>query len=202
MVFAFTFSVVIQNCKSDNKTLTSWTAITDMLSRALFSITVLTGFLCGHPVQGKPDDREKISFFEKSVRPILIKHCVQCHGQEKQESGLRVEQIESMLKGGDTGPALIPGKPDESLIVDAIEYSSDLEMPPSKNWRITRLTPSKSGSVMALTGRRQLHPKNLETGANIGHSNRSERLSHRTSRQRAIGFRMKLINLLPSDWSI
>ena len=103
-----------------------------MLSRALFSITVLTGFLCGHPVQGKPDDREKISFFEKSVRPILIKHCVQCHGQEKQESGLRVEQIESMLKGGDTGPALIPGKPDESLIVDAIEYSSDLEMPPSK----------------------------------------------------------------------
>lgn len=100
--------------------------------RALLLITVLTGSLCGQQAQDNSDDREKITFFEESVRPILIKNCVQCHGQKKQESGLRVDQIESMLKGGDTGPALIPDTPDESLIVDAIEYSSGLEMPPSK----------------------------------------------------------------------
>jgi hypothetical protein len=87
-------------------------------------------------LQESPDleniQRQKLSFFEKSVRPVLLANCSKCHGSEKQESGLRVDHISFLKKGGDTGPAVIPGKPDESVLITSIEHSSNLEMPPSK----------------------------------------------------------------------
>ena len=67
--------------------------------------------------------------FEIHVRPVLLKHCVKCHGEQKAEGGLRLTRRQDLLQGGDSGPALIPGKPDESLLVEAIHYES-LEMPP------------------------------------------------------------------------
>ena len=75
---------------------------------------------------------QKIQFFETSVRPVLVKHCSKCHGVEKQESGLRVDDISFLRKGGDSGPAIVEGKPAESLLVAAIEHSDGLEMPPDR----------------------------------------------------------------------
>ncbi len=73
---------------------------------------------------------ERVRFFEQRVRPLLVEKCNACHGAEKQKGGLRLDSREAMLKGGESGPAVVPGKPDESLLVEAVNYEG-LEMPPS-----------------------------------------------------------------------
>ena len=73
---------------------------------------------------------EDLEFFEKEVRPVLVQSCQKCHGDRKQEGGLRLDSRASLLKGGDSGPAVETGKPDESLLVEAIEYAGDIKMPP------------------------------------------------------------------------
>src|SRR5262249_4703310 len=72
------------------------------------------------PIAGQVFPPESIEFFESRVRPILVDRCFKCHGEKKQSSGLRLDSREAALKGGDTGPALVAGKPDESLIVQAV----------------------------------------------------------------------------------
>ncbi|HHM13037.1 MAG TPA: DUF1549 domain-containing protein, partial [Planctomycetaceae bacterium] len=74
---------------------------------------------------------EDIAFFEKQVRPLLVRRCLSCHGENKQESGLRLDAREHALKGGESGPAIVEGKPDESLLIEAVRYES-LEMPPEQ----------------------------------------------------------------------
>ncbi len=76
------------------------------------------------------DDR---NFFEAHVRPILVNDCYKCHSRDadKIKGGLMLDTREGVLHGGDTGPALVPGKPDDSLIIKAIRYGDeDLQMPP------------------------------------------------------------------------
>jgi cytochrome c553 len=86
---------------------------------------------------------EDIEFFEKEVRPILVQSCQKCHGDRKQEGGLRLDSAAAILKGGDSGAVIAAGKPDESLLVEAIEYSGDIKMPPKAklpNEQIAALT--------------------------------------------------------------
>jgi hypothetical protein len=52
-----------------------------------------------------------MTFFEKDVRPILVKRCFECHSNTKQKGGLRVDHIGYLKSGGDTGPAVVPGEP-------------------------------------------------------------------------------------------
>jgi cytochrome c553 len=68
--------------------------------------------------------------FETHIRPLLAARCFKCHSEEKQSGNLRLDAKSTMLTGGDSGAAVVPGKPKESLIIDAINYES-LEMPPS-----------------------------------------------------------------------
>ncbi|HWE38150.1 MAG TPA: PSD1 and planctomycete cytochrome C domain-containing protein [Isosphaeraceae bacterium] len=78
-----------------------------------------------------PSD-EQARFFEAKVRPILAGRCQKCHGPEKQKSGLRLDSRAGALAGGDLGPAVVPGKPDESLLIAAVRQEDDnLKMPPS-----------------------------------------------------------------------
>jgi hypothetical protein len=75
----------------------------------------------------------QIEFFEKSVRPLLEEHCVECHSaaKGKTKGGLALDNAASLRKGGDTGPALVPGAPEKSLLVTAVTYKDpDLKMPP------------------------------------------------------------------------
>ena len=74
---------------------------------------------------------EQLEFFERSVRPLLAEHCYSCHshGAEKLKAGLHVDSRAAMLIGGDSGPSLIPGDPDGSLLIEAVRYES-YEMPP------------------------------------------------------------------------
>jgi len=76
-------------------------------------------------------DREALKFFESEVRPVLVHRCFECHGEKKKKGSLRLDHISYIKTGGDSGPALEPGKPDESLIIKAIRYTDpDFEMPP------------------------------------------------------------------------
>ena len=74
-------------------------------------------------------------FFETNIRPVLSGKCYECHSSKaaKIKGGLRLDHIELILQGGDSGPAIIQGKPDDSLIVQAIRYDDlDFHMPPKE----------------------------------------------------------------------
>src|SRR4249919_2152836 len=69
------------------------------------------------------------AFFEASVRPVLAANCYDCHAEERM-GGLRLDSREGLLKGGRTGPAIVPGDPDKSLIIQAVRQTRDtLKMP-------------------------------------------------------------------------
>jgi hypothetical protein len=77
--------------------------------------------------------REAMTFFEKEVRPVLSNRCYECHGEKKKKGSLRLDNITFISKGGDSGPALVAGDPDKSLIIQAIRYKDpDFEMPPKE----------------------------------------------------------------------
>lgn len=73
---------------------------------------------------------EAARFFEKNIRPVLVESCYQCHGEKKQRGGLRVDSLAALQTGGDRGPALVPGKPEESLLLRALSHATELKMPP------------------------------------------------------------------------
>ena len=77
------------------------------------------------------DDAE--TFFELKVRPVLSGTCVKCHGATKASGGLRLDSREAILKGGEGGPAIMPGDPSQSRLIRAVEHAEEtLEMPPGK----------------------------------------------------------------------
>src|SRR5436190_13872117 len=74
-----------------------------------------------------------LQFFESKIRPILVENCFGCHGPKKQRGELRLDSRAAALEGGETGPAVVPGDPDKSLLVKAIRYDDKhLKMPPDK----------------------------------------------------------------------
>ncbi|MHB1560159.1 MAG: PSD1 and planctomycete cytochrome C domain-containing protein [Isosphaeraceae bacterium] len=77
-------------------------------------------------------------FFEQSVRPLLVERCYSCHAGAKHKGGLRLDSIEAILHGGDSGPAVVPGKPTDSLLIEAVNYQG-LEMPPTGKLEPTQI---------------------------------------------------------------
>jgi cytochrome c553 len=69
------------------------------------------------------------TFFEKKVRPVLVEKCISCHGEKKQAGELRVDSRKALLAGGDRGAAIVPGKPEESLLIRAVRHNEELKMP-------------------------------------------------------------------------
>src|SRR6185369_11092161 len=66
-------------------------------------------------------------------KPLLDSRCISCHGLDKVKGGLRLDSRAAVLKGGENGPALVPGKPADSLLLQAVMHSKkDLEMPPKE----------------------------------------------------------------------
>jgi hypothetical protein len=76
---------------------------------------------------------EQADFFESKIRPVLADHCFKCHSAnvKKVKGGLHLDSREAMLKGGDSGPALVPERPEKSRLIEAVRYENvDLQMPP------------------------------------------------------------------------
>ncbi len=81
-------------------------------------------------IERKEPSAEDVKFFELHIRPLLAEHCYSCHSDEKQKGQLRVDSLSSLLTGGESGAAIVAGKPDESVLIQAVRYES-FEMPPN-----------------------------------------------------------------------
>jgi cytochrome c553 len=93
---------------------------------------LLSGVVCT-AVHAATPDPAGFEFFEKKIRPTLVDNCYKCHSRqsEKVKGGLLLDTHEALLKGGDSGPAIVPGQPDKSLLIKAVRYiNEDLQMPP------------------------------------------------------------------------
>src|SRR5262245_6971774 len=80
-------------------------------------------------------DAAGVEFFEKKIRPVLVQHCYACHSAEAQKNrkwrgGLLLDSRAGLLKGGDSGPAIVPGKPDAGTLLEALRHTGDVRMPP------------------------------------------------------------------------
>jgi cytochrome c553 len=78
---------------------------------------------------------EQVEFFEKRVRPVLVEHCVKCHGpdEKKLRGDLRLDSRDGVRKGGASGPVVVPGDPDNSLLIRAVRHAADVvAMPPKE----------------------------------------------------------------------
>jgi mono/diheme cytochrome c family protein len=96
--------------------------------RGLCALVALA--VCG---VGRAQSPAGVEFFEKKVRPIFAANCLECHGADgkKVKGGLRLTSREELLKGGETGPAAVPGEPGKSLLLKAVRHTDDeLKMPP------------------------------------------------------------------------
>jgi mono/diheme cytochrome c family protein len=80
----------------------------------------------------------QLEFFEKEVRPILAENCYECHGPKKQKSGLRLDARAYILKGGEVGPVVVPGQPEQSRLILAINHTKrkDVEAMPSEDKKL------------------------------------------------------------------
>ena len=85
-------------------------------------------FIVGSPLLSAD---EGIDFFEAKIRPVLVEHCYECHNSSgKAKSKLTLDYKAGLLKGGSEGPSIVPGKPEESLLLQTIRHEfEDLRMP-------------------------------------------------------------------------
>lgn len=99
------------------------------------------------PIESLPKD--KTASFESDVFPFLSDNCVSCHSKSTHKGGLNLETPEAILKGGDSGPSVVPGKPLESLLIKAsIHEDPDSAMPPRDNKvKAKNLTPAQIGAL-------------------------------------------------------
>src|SRR5262249_39123044 len=106
-----------------------WTIL--MNFSAVLYLTTLSASL---PAAAGPDAKG-IEFFEKKIRPVLVRHCYDCHSTEAQKNkrlraGLLLDSREGLLEGGNTGPAIVPGKPDRGMLLRVLRYDGEIRMPP------------------------------------------------------------------------
>ena len=99
------------------------------MRRAGLQLAVFAIHLIIAPVAAMVADEEG-EFFERNVRPVLVDRCFSCHGPQKQESGLRLDSRDAILRGGDRGPSVELANPERSLLIAAIRHVGDLQMPP------------------------------------------------------------------------
>jgi hypothetical protein len=90
--------------------------------------------LWAHRSLAEAPDARGIEFFEQKVRPVLVKHCYGCHSTEakKEEGGLLLDSRPGLRKGGETGPAIVPGEPAKSLLLKAVRYGGPKMPPPAR----------------------------------------------------------------------
>ncbi|MEN9636970.1 MAG: hypothetical protein RL077_5374 [Verrucomicrobiota bacterium] len=108
-------------------------ALSPWSSTAFLAICALASALRAAPPAAPTITAGDLAFFETKIRPLLIDRCYKCHSKEadKVRGGLLLDSREALIHGGNTGSAVVPGKPNESLLIKAIRYADeDLQMPP------------------------------------------------------------------------
>ena len=139
-------------------------------------IALLLSFMATSPVaiaQTPAPDKAALAFFENKIRPVLVKECYSCHSAETRsgiggmrkggKGGLNLDTREGLLKGGDSGTAIVPGKPTESLLIKAMHGDGVDEMPPKgklapdviadfEKWVKMGAPDPREGKAVAVTG--------------------------------------------------
>src|SRR6266436_764592 len=93
------------------------------LAALVLASNCLMGWAAITPEQAKglPAPADHPVNFSKEIKPIIEASCIKCHGRGKDKGGLRLDNRETLLKGGDTGPAIISGKSAESLLIELVQ---------------------------------------------------------------------------------
>ncbi len=121
---------------------------------ATMKLAIVLSIACGlttslpaaEPISIDDLQRKEAVSFEQEILPILQKNCLACHSASEQQGSLVLESPQGMLQGGDTGPAAVPGRGSESLILTLASHSDDPVMPPADNdVAAQNLTPSELG---------------------------------------------------------
>lgn len=101
------------------------------LGGKFLTAVALLAVVCAAPARAAEPKQADLDFFEKRIRPVLVEHCFECHHPGKKvKGGLRLDSRDGWSTGGDSGPAIEPGKPDDSLLLELIRYESTPKMPP------------------------------------------------------------------------
>ena len=113
-------------------TLCCWLCVVLAASLAVSVMAVRLRAAEEKPAAEAQPDPAKLEFFEKKIRPVLAQHCYSCHSKDARplQANLLLDTREGTRRGGDSGPAVVPGKPDESQIIGALKFET-FEMPPS-----------------------------------------------------------------------
>ncbi len=101
-------------------------------STRLIACLCLAWLICDLSLLPADDQRTGKEYFEQHIRPLLIEHCYECHAKEEDNGGLRLDSREAWQEGGDSGAVIVVGKPEQSRLIQAVNYENlDLQMPPS-----------------------------------------------------------------------
>jgi hypothetical protein len=106
-----------------------------LLAFLILGICVPGGLAAGPTAVEPQTDSTQLEFFEKKIRPVLAEHCYECHSEKagKNKGNLVLDTREGLRTGGDSGPAVVPGDPEHSRLLEAVRYHNpDLLMPPKK----------------------------------------------------------------------
>lgn len=100
--------------------------------RSIANSLLAFSLIVSSPLRAHADDSENLNWFENKIRPALIEHCQDCHAVDSEASGgLLLDSRDGWQAGGDSGAAIVPGKPAESLLLKAMSYEDpELQMPP------------------------------------------------------------------------
>tara|TARA_Y100001960_G_scaffold142879_1_gene151287 strand:- start:235 stop:2976 length:2742 start_codon:yes stop_codon:yes gene_type:complete len=133
-----------------------------MVYHPIFQCLLLCILLTARSLNAGEFTRAQLDFFESNIRPLLIKHCIACHGPQRQEADLRLDSRESILSGGIRGPAADLGNPSVSLLLKAVRHEDDLAMPPD-----TKLSTSEVNAIARWLRTGLAWPKTFELPVNL-----------------------------------
>jgi mono/diheme cytochrome c family protein len=145
--------------QTDQSKSPGWSAVAwaGLVVATLFSQTT-----CSQSVRADEPSAADLEFFENEIRPLFAKHCAKCHGPTKQWAGLRLDSRENLLKGGDSGPALVPGDVAKSLLMEVVKRGGDIEMPPD-----APLAPREVAALEQWVARGAAWPRGGPSGADL-----------------------------------
>ncbi len=164
---------VVRSVKNPNVLENVWPSLSRTNVACLSFIGYVLVFLiwdCSD-VRGTDDEHD---FFERNVRPIFLDKCIECHGDENPESGLRLTSKSNFLRGGDSGPVAIERSPEKSLLIEAVQQRGKLKMPPdgrlspveidalSKWVEMGMPWPESSGGIRKATGEFKITDKDRQ----------------------------------------
>lgn len=102
------------------------------MTKSFLKLMVLSiPVICGE-LYAKDYARQDLDHFERTIRPVLIQHCIECHGPQRKEGDLRLDSREAILEGGTRGPSIDPSNRNDSLLLKALRQQGGLEMPPTQ----------------------------------------------------------------------